>query len=112
MGSFTLPHQTQWGIAVLPAGHYTLTLEHAMQSEILKISQGTHGVALEVPHSAAFTGTSGGSFISIVGNRVRELHLAPVGLTYSYGMPKNERRQILGRLPHRTVVAVAAAATK
>jgi hypothetical protein len=112
VGSFTLPHQTNWGIAVLPAGDYTLTLTHATTFEILKIRQGRKNVAMVMPQGGSSTGVSGRSFISIVGNRVRSLHLGPVGLAYNYAVPKNERRQILARLPQPTVVAVAVAATK
>ena len=31
-GSFRLPFQTQWGPAVLPAGDYTFSLDHATQN--------------------------------------------------------------------------------
>jgi hypothetical protein len=112
VGSFTLPHQTNWGMAVLPAGDYQFRLTVASEYQSLRLSRGTSVVNMVMPLNGSSTGTSGASSISIVGNRVRGFHLAPVGLTYRYGIPKNESQQILARLPHRTVVAVAAATTK
>jgi hypothetical protein len=112
VGSFMLPHQTNWGTAVLPAGDYTFRFTGSTNYQLLRIRRGTQVVNMVMPLNGSSTGTSGGSSISIVGNRVRGFHLAPVGLTYSYGIPKNESQQILARLPHPTVVAVAVATTK
>src|SRR5690242_14678444 len=77
VGSFTLPHQTNWGMAVLPAGDYQFRLTVASEYQSLRLSRGTSVVNMVMPLNGSSTGTSGASSISIVGNRVRGFHLAP-----------------------------------
>ncbi len=96
-GSFTLPSQTQWGSAVLPAGDYTFTLDHAtLDGQIVLKRQPKGPSAVVLAQGMNPAGSSGASSMRIVGNRVRSLYLAPAGLTYSY-QTHPEQREILAR---------------
>ena len=107
-GSFTLPHQTRWGTAVLPAGNYTLTMDHANASPlIIHVRQGTKNIAMVRADGASITGFSGDSTLRILESRVRSLRLAPTGFTYHFVQPKNERQQVLARTARPPETAVA-----
>ncbi len=95
-GSFMLPFQTQWGSAVLPAGDYTFRLDHATLNGHILVRRGSEGVAIVMAQGIAEARSSGASSMLIVGNRVRFLHLARSGVTYSYQIHP-ERREILAR---------------
>jgi len=45
-GKFTLPFETRWGPAVLPAADYTLMLDHKGAIDVIDISRGKVGVAM------------------------------------------------------------------
>jgi hypothetical protein len=109
-GSFTLPIQTHWGSAVLPAGHYTFTLDDATLNGHIRVTQGTDPVATVMAQGMSTTGFSGASSMLIGGDRVRSLHLAPVGLTYEYAIPRKEKREILARRSGVPDVAVSVTA--
>ncbi len=94
-GSFTLPLQAHWGLAVLPAGHYTFSLDHATVNGRILVRRGNEGVAVILAQALSPTDSSGASSMLIVGNRVSSLHLAPIGLTYKYAIPKDQRREML-----------------
>jgi hypothetical protein len=95
-GSFTLPGQTQWGLAVLPAGHYTFTLDHASTRGMIMVRRGNDGVGMIVNPGSSLTSTAGGSSMLIVRNRVRSLHLAPLGMTFDYPT-HNQKKEVLAR---------------
>jgi hypothetical protein len=57
-GSFTLPGQTQWGLAVLPAGHYTFTLDHASTRGMIMVRRGNDGVGMIVNPGSSLTSTA------------------------------------------------------
>ncbi|HSU32546.1 MAG TPA: hypothetical protein VLJ11_15040 [Bryobacteraceae bacterium] len=98
-GSFTLPLQTHWGSAVLPAGDYTFSLDHAMQNGQIIVRRGNDGVAVVLAQGMDVTSYSASATSSmlIVGNRVRSLHLAPVGLTYTYSIHPERKELLAGR---------------
>lgn len=108
-GSFTLPSQTQWGSAVLPAGDYTFILDHAAIDGRILLRQGTKGVAIVHAQGFSMTSASGASSMLIVEGRVRSLHLASLGLTYNYPS-HHDRGRILARASTVRGVAVAVAA--
>jgi hypothetical protein len=97
VGSFTLPQETQWGLAVLAPGDYTFALDHPTLNGFISIIRGTKTVALVQAMGIDATSTSGGSSILIVGNRVRALRLAPVGQTYTYQIHRQRRETLAGR---------------
>jgi hypothetical protein len=45
-GNFKLPFETNWGMATLPAGDYSFTLDHANVDGTLELYRGTKAVAL------------------------------------------------------------------
>ncbi len=102
-GSFTLPSETQWGVAVLPAGEYTFTLDRSTLEGHILVRRGTEGVALVLAQGMFPTGSSGSSSMLIVGGRVRSLHLAPLGLTYNYQIHPQRSETLTGISAVRTV---------
>ncbi|MBV8809428.1 MAG: hypothetical protein JO033_12210 [Acidobacteriaceae bacterium] len=106
-GSFTLPVQTEWGRAVLPPGNYTFTLDRATLDGHMLIRRGNDGVALLMAQGMEETSTLGGSSLRIVAGKVRSLHLAPAGLTYSYGFSHEETRTLISGVPRSPGVSVA-----
>jgi hypothetical protein len=110
-GSFTLPHQTRWGTAVLPAGDYTLTLERtALNNEFIFVRRGNKTVAIAMARGVSSKGAAEASSIRIVENRVQSVHLAPVGLTYDYAIPKKQERELLARRSGAPGVSISIAA--
>ena len=109
-GKFTLPREVHWGTAVLPAGDYTLSVDHTTSNGIVTIRQGRKNVAMMLSQGVDTTGVAGGSSLLIVGDRIQSLHLAPAGVTYHYAVPKKERARVLAGLPRPAGVTVAVAA--
>lgn len=107
-GSFTLPTETQWGSTVLPAAHYTFTMDRAAFGGQILLSQSTRGVAFLMPQDISQTISAGPSSILIEGGRVRSMYLAPLGITYNYRIPR-ERNKMLARnsAPSRVTVAIS-----
>ncbi len=97
VGSFTLPAETHWGTVILPAGDYTFTLDHAVLNGHILVTRGTDQAAFILPRGMDFTSHSGGSSMLIVGNSVRSVHLAPVGLTYNYQVHRVRGEKLAGR---------------
>jgi uncharacterized protein with beta-barrel porin domain len=95
-GSFTLPSETNWGVAALPAGDYTFTLDQATINGRITVYQGTKAVMMVQSQGISQTNTSGESSMKIVNGRVRYLRLAPAGLTYSYAPHKKEAQLMAG----------------
>jgi len=95
-GKFTLPHETQWGQAVLPAGDYLLAFTHAGPFPLLVIrdAQSSLVVAYEsinIRESSAW-GQSG----LLVGRQgtqrvVYSLRIAELGETFVYERPVYQR---------------------
>jgi hypothetical protein len=106
-GSFTLPHQTRWGRAVLPAGDYTFTLERIAVNEFIFVNRGNKNVAIAMAQGVSRAGASEASSMLIVGNRVQSFRLATVGRTYHYAIPKKEQRELLARRPGAPGVSVS-----
>jgi hypothetical protein len=96
-GSFSLPSQTYWGSAVLPAGAYTFTLDHSDLRGRILIQQGTKKIATIMVPGSSVTRLPEGSSMLIVDQRVRSLRLAPIGLTFIYPIQKQRRDVLAGR---------------
>jgi uncharacterized protein YaiE (UPF0345 family) len=105
-GSFTLPSQTHWGLAVLSPGEYTFTLNRAAIDGRITVYQGTKPVLMVISQGISQTGSSGESSMKIVNGRVRFLRLTAAGLTYSYPVHKKEAQVMAGRpiQPDKTVL--------
>jgi hypothetical protein len=83
---------------VLPSGDYTFTLDHATQNGRILLRQGNHAIAVIIPQGMEVTAYTATSSLLIVGNMVRSLHLAPVGLTYQYQIHQ-ERKELFSGHP-------------
>lgn len=96
-GSFTLPSEVNWGLATVPAGHYTFTLDNPTGTQkIITIRQGSKGIALILLQAYWEASSSDNSSMQIVDHRVRSLHLASLGVTYDFPGHKNERERLAG----------------
>ncbi|HSU33040.1 MAG TPA: hypothetical protein VLJ11_17580 [Bryobacteraceae bacterium] len=100
-GSFTLPSQTNWGLAALSPGQYTFTLNRSAIDGRIIVYKGTKPVLMVLSQGVAESGTSGESSMKIVNGRVRYLRLAPAGLTFSYAPHKKEAQLMAGRPAQR-----------
>ncbi len=87
-GKFTLQHETRWGRAVLPAGHYIVTFDnHLSKMLIIRDAKTLHAVAYE-PINNAQDSTEGESalLIGVRGSQqvVHSFRLAELGQTFIY----------------------------
>ena len=93
-GKFTLPFEARWGLAILPAGDYSFTVDQPGLTSLLTISRGTRSVALIKCQSYSMT-SSGASELTVVrdgrGNTVRDLRLPQIGMVFHYA-PNKPRR--------------------
>jgi hypothetical protein len=87
-GKFTLTHETRWGQAVLPAGHYTLTFDnHISNLLVVRDATSLRPVALEPTNNRQDSGKGGSALL--IGGRgshpvVYSLRLAELGETFIY----------------------------
>jgi len=101
-GSFTLPCEVRWGLAVLPAGEYTYSLSSATPSGIFTV-RGNGKAVMVMPNggiSQRAISDHGELIIVRRGLRgtVRSLHVGHLGMTFFYRPPKGER-PLLARAP-------------
>jgi hypothetical protein len=93
-GKFTLPFEARWGLATLPAGDYSFTLDKPGPGSIVQRSRGTKNVALVVSQSYSME-SSGPSALTVVrdstGNTVRDLRLPEIGVVLHYAPHKPGR---------------------
>lgn len=107
-GSFTLPSQTKWGLAVLSPGEYTFTLDHAIIDGRITVYQGTKPVLMVHSQGISEIGSSRQSSMKIVNGRVRFLRLGPARVTYSFAPHKKEAQLVAGQpVQHEKTVLVA-----
>jgi len=101
-GKFTLPFETRWGTAVLPAGDYTFRVNASQAPCMVSVSQDQQIVALVLTSSTTRGEVAGSSALIAVRNaesyRIRALRLAEVGVVLEYTPPKAER-QLLAQQP-------------
>jgi hypothetical protein len=87
-GKFTLEHQTRWGQAVLPAGHYLLTFDnHISNMLVVRDAKSLQALAYE-PINIRQNSTKGGSalLVSVRGSQrvVHSFRIAELGQTFIY----------------------------
>jgi len=106
-GKFKLPVEAHWGLAVLPPGDYTFTLDHATANGMI-IVRG-QGKAAIIPATAGIslskiTEQSELVLVNRDGRRtVRSMYLGHLGLTLQYRVPKDETRYVSQSAPSRSV---------
>ena len=105
-GTFTLPSETHWGIAMLPAGDYSFTLDHDFSGSKFTISQGRQHVA-QIPTRGLDYIKSGRSEMVLENGDVRKLSLPQIGMAFEY--PANNSRHRAAPQVARVVIPVAMA---
>jgi len=106
-GNFTLPSETRWGPAILPAGEYSFTLGNCASNRALHIFRGRTGVA--VLYATTWDAKAkGNNELVLEGNGevkdVRQLSLPEIGIVLFYpasrkAEPMNDYRQIAMGIP-------------
>jgi len=82
-GKFTLAAVTRWGPAVLPAGEYSLKLDHDYPGSVVTVFRGTRFVArIETPGMSYIK--SGRSEIVMESGTVRQVNLPTIGVSLHY----------------------------
>lgn len=109
-GSFTLPVETRWGTAVLPAGTYSFTMQSATESSLTAVrdEQG-QPVMITSSYGTSEGKASDASQLIVLRSSgkvtVRALYLQPLGMTFYYPLPKDDRKfvtqapQLIQRVP-------------
>jgi len=109
-GKFTLPVETKWGTATLPAGDYEFKLNTNVAPYTIKVSgvSGKDGAVFIFAAGVSDASAPGQSTLIIVrrgrNGTVRAFHLAKEGLVFTYGAPKGELLlaegpQLIQRIP-------------
>ena len=114
-GSFTLPQEVRWQGATLPAGEYTFSMKSVETPSRITL-HGPNGVAFISALVADRDNISDRSIMTIVHrggeSMVRELYLAPIGLSLKYAVPKPPKNQELAEGPATTEQILVAMAAK
>ncbi len=96
-GKFTLPFETRWGLATLPAGDYSFRMESSSSPQVIHI-WGQEQTVLVTSAGISREKTAEHSALIIVrhGKRgtVRAFYLEHLGLTLNYFPPKAERQVV------------------
>lgn len=111
-GTFTLPFEAHWGLATLPPGNYSFTLDRTGGRGVLTLRRGLNVVAF-IPNQGRQDQTSGRSELIVMRNSqgrfVRELHLPGIGITLRYALHESRRERASERETAQ-VIPVAGAA--
>jgi hypothetical protein len=101
-GKFSLPFEAHWGIAVLPAGDYTISMQSANEPYLLYI-RGEGKTAIIMANAASTKTVSDDSHLTVVntgGNQaITELAAGQLGLIFDYPVPKSLMKPMLGAKP-------------
>jgi len=91
-GSFNLPREARWGIAVLPPGPYSFTLDHAVPGGIVLVRARGSAVMVPVTGQVRPSKESADSHLLVVTEggqtNIRELYLGGLGVTLGFHAPK------------------------
>jgi hypothetical protein len=95
-GQFTLPFEARWGIAVLPPGDYTISLDlDISRAPNYLLVRGEGKTAMIMANVADQKEISNHSQLTVVktaaGYAVQTLDAGQAGLTLSYPVPENKR---------------------
>jgi hypothetical protein len=82
-GKFTLTSTTRWGLATLPAGDYSFTLNHDYPASMVRVLRVRQNVALIATRVISHT-TSGRSEMVLENGNVRKLSLPQIGVSLDY----------------------------
>jgi hypothetical protein len=103
-GAFTLPCAVRWGVATLPAGHYTFTARSSIDPFLLTVrGRGTNAIIMAVSRNMV-AGSRSSLSITRDGNQavVSSLQLAPYGVSFNYGKRYRRVVEAANRPPGKT----------
>lgn len=107
-GTFTLQSEIHWGVATLPAGDYSFTLDRP--GGMITISSGTKGVAM-VLTSGVSDAKSDRCEMILDDGAVREVNLPQLGVSLHYRSPNPRRRSAPQEVEASRVIPVAVVAS-
>jgi hypothetical protein len=107
-GKFTLPFTARWGLATLPAGNYSFTLDKDSTDSMVTVYRGTRRVAQVLTPGISYT-TSGRSEMVLEGGTVRQLSLPQIGVTLDYPAHNPRHRAAPEEAQNARIIQVAAA---
>jgi hypothetical protein len=111
-GKFTLPFETHWGGAVLPAGDYTISIPSESTPYLLYV-RGEGKTAILMANGSATKMLSDHSQLTIVnsgGNQaITQLEAGQLGLAFDYSIPKMKKN--LEARSHPTVRSIPVSTT-
>jgi hypothetical protein len=97
-GKFTLDHQTRWGQATLPAGHYLLTFDNHLSNMLVVRDAKSHRAVAYEPSNNRQDSTEGESalLVSVRGSQriVNSFRVAELGQTFIYDPALVSRRAV------------------
>jgi hypothetical protein len=98
-GKFTLPFEAHWGIAVLPAGDYTISMQLANAPYFLYI-RGEGKTAIIMANTANTKTVSDDSHLTVVNTggsqAITELEAGELGLIFVYPVRKSQMKPMVG----------------
>jgi hypothetical protein len=114
-GKFTLSNEVRWQGTVLPAGDYSFSMESAsLPAEILL--RGPNGAQFVMPAGRSEDRSAQQSSLTIVcrgeWGYVREMYLAPLGVHFTFALPKVPKDQLLAQGPETTERVLISSAGK
>ncbi len=104
-GKFTMPFEARWGLATLPAGDYTFTLQGTGMGSTLRVYRGLECVA-KIQNQSYDQASSGRAALTVIqnstGKTVSDLRLPGIGQVFHYashntssGAAKRELAQVV-----------------
>jgi hypothetical protein len=110
-GKFTLPYEVHWGLAVLPAGDYSIRMDSATAPAMISSASGSMAVYTESPIIA--DNERGGTYLTITtqGNerRVRSLNLSRLKKLVVFAPLTKTEREVLAKAGQINTVPVVTA---
>ena len=107
-GKFTLPSEVRWGLATLPAGQYSFTMDRANPVGLVRVYHGPRPVALILPQSFCEP-NSKRSAIVVEAGIVRKLSLPQIGMDLSFAAHRPAHRAAPHEIELAQIIPVAAA---
>ena len=97
-GEFTLPLEVRWGQAVLPAGHYSFDLQDLVTTQVMRVrGEGTNMMVIAQGQSDLPSSTTDSALVLAQNGDttvVRQLRLAPLGITLHYAAHKGAPQSV------------------
>lgn len=110
-GTFNLPRETRWGLAVLPPGTYSYTLNNASPQGIITVRAPGSTALINVSAGTEQSPESAASHLLLVTEggqtSIREFYLGDLGMTLRFQRPKAKYAILAQTPPQKQRVLVA-----